>query len=492
MKILFIASECAPFVKAGGLGDVVGALPKALRALGHDVRVLLPRYGSISTKNLKSFPHPIGIPMGRGTAWCQLYFSTIPDSEVPVYFLEHESVYGGSLPYGGEERTLWGCVKFGLLCRSVFEISRFLNFKPDILHVHDWPTAWLPVMMNSLKGDEKSKWQQVASVLTIHNMSHQPRFPYEGLEHIGLDAQFFRSDGLEDFGEVNPFKGGLYHSTMITTVSPQYAAEIRDQPAACGLEDVIRFRAADLVGILNGIDSDVWDPSNDPYICQTYSAGDLSGKVKCKAALQKEVGLTVDPNVPVIGMISRLTSQKGIDLLIEAADGIMAMGAQIVCLGSGDEGLQDALRIMEHRRPGQFAAWIGYNEGLAHRIEAGSDLYLMPSRFEPCGLNQLYSQRYGTLPIVHATGGLVDTVQQYDASSGEGTGFRMNDLKLSSVVNVVGWALQVYRNEPEAFLKMQLRCMNKNMGWDIAAKRYQEVYWWALERKGAGIRAYRR
>ncbi len=485
MKVLFVATECAPYAKAGGLGDVVGALPKALVAAGHDARVLLPRYGHLDTTGFTPLPGVIGVPLGFGTAWCALHEGRLPQSSVPVYLLEHDAAFGPPRIYGGESGTIWGGVRFGILSRAAFELGRYLNWIPDVMHVHDWPTAWVPLMANGV--ESAPPYDRLATVLTIHNMAHQPRFPLELLDHLGLGRGEFRADSLEDFGEVNVFKGGLYHSTKLTTVSPRYVQEIRSPAGGFGLDHVLEFRGGDLVGILNGIDEQVWDPATDPLIPATFDADDLSGKAACKAALQAEVGLDPDPTNPLLGVVSRLTGQKGLDVIADALERLLATGAQLVLLGAGEDSLEGRFRWLASRHGGRFAVRIGYDEGLAHRIEAGADLFLMPSRFEPCGLNQLYSQRYGTLPVVHATGGLEDTVEQCDPRARTGTGFKMYRLDPDALFNTTKWAIDVFRGDKELFSAMQRQSMQKKMGWDTAADRYLDVYRWAAAARGVAL-----
>ncbi len=480
MRILFVSSECVPFAKAGGLGDVVGALPKALHALGHDVRVLLPRYGFIPHHEMSQLPAPLGVPLGAGEAWCGVWQSHLPSSEVPVYFLDHQGYFGGAEIYEKGPGAPHDAARFGLLSRGAFQLSRYLGWIPDVMHVHDWPSAWVPLLLNG--PESAGEFAQTASVLTIHNMAHQPKFGPEALAQVGIPEHEFRADSIEDFGRVNPFKGGCYHATMVTTVSPRYAYEIRTEDGGAGLHQVMDHRGADLVGILNGIDEDVWDPRTDRYLPAHFSAEDLSGKAVCKQWLQQEMGLDVRPEVPLFGVVSRLSHQKGLDVIIDVIDRLLAMDAQIVMLGSGDPILEATLRSRSAWADGRFAAVVGYNEALAHQIEAGSDFFLMPSRFEPCGLNQLYSQRYGTLPIVRAVGGLDDTVQQYDAATGQGTGFKLWDLSADALVHTVAWALSVMREQPQRFAEMQRRAMLKPCGWDVAAKSYVDVYRWSLDR----------
>ena len=377
-----------------------------------------------------------------------------------------------------------GAARFGLLSLGAFQLCRALDWIPDVMHVHDWPSAWIPVMLNGVEATRE--FRGTASVLTIHNMAHQPKFPVAALDILHIGAEELRPDSMEDFGGVNPFKGGLFHATMLTTVSPRYAYEIRTPDGGAGLHQLMDYRGADLVGILNGIDDDIWDPATDRYLPTHFTADDLSGKAACKEWLQMEVGLDVRPDVPLFGVISRLTAQKGLDVVVQIIDRLLGLDAQLVVLGSGDRGLEAALRSRDGWDDGRFAAVIGYNEALAHQIEAGADLFLMPSRFEPCGLNQLYSQRYGTLPIVRAVGGLDDTVEQCDLPRGRGTGFKLWDLTEESLLATATWAVQVYRQDPAAFAAMQRRAMTKPMGWDLSARGYEEVYAWSLGRRRAG------
>ena len=487
MKVLFVASECAPFAKAGGLGDVVGALPKALFDLGIDVRVLLPKYGHIDTATFRHHETPLGVPMGEGTAWCALHETRLPKSDVPIYFLEHDAAFGSPKIYEGYGGTIHEAVRFGLLSRAAYGLCRYLEFYPDVFHVHDWPSAWLPMFHNTV--ELTPRFADAATVLTIHNMAHQPRFPAEALDTLHLPQNLFVPDGIEDFGELNPFKGGAYHATMLSTVSPRYANEIRTPEGGAGLHDVMEFRGADLVGILNGIDEETWDPENDPYLAAHYTAEDVSGKAVCKRALQRELGLNVSSTTPLIGVVSRMNGQKGSDVIAATLDNILAMDAQLAILGSGDPTLEAFFAARGKDGGGRFAARIGYDEGLAHRIEAGADLFLMPSRFEPCGLNQMYSQRYGTLPIVTATGGLDDTVEQCEAATSRGTGFKLAYLSTATLLHTVQWAIDVYRDAPLLFRTMQERAMEKSLGWGPAAERYVELYRWSLERRRPASRA---
>jgi starch synthase len=481
-RILFVASECAPFAKAGGLGDVVGALPAALKAKGYDVRVVIPRYDAIPTAGMTRHPTPLGVPLGAGEAWAAIYETRLPKTEVPVYLLDHLSLFGRGYLYdppGGV--AMDNLVRFAFLCRGALQLCKQLSWYPDVFHVHDWPTALIPIYLNTLEAH--GPLGGAATVLTIHNMGHQGIFSAADLWATHVPAGVFHEQGLESYGAVNVLKGGLYHATKLTAVSPKYAQEIRTAEGGFGLEHVVNLRGGDLIGILNGIDEDAWNPATDPHLPARYSAEDLRGKAECKRALQREMFLEERPDVPLLGVVSRLTEQKGTDIISAALNRLLDLGAQLVILGSGDRRAEDYFRLRSHYGGGQFRAWIGFSEPLAHRIEAGADLFLMPSRFEPCGLNQLYSQRYGTPPIVRATGGLDDTVINYDTVSGEGTGFKFHDLSPDALVETTRWALETYRERKDHFRAMQVRCMQKRMGWDLAADQYGEVYRWAIERR---------
>lgn len=481
--VLFVASECAPFAKAGGLGDVVGALPAALRAAGLDARVVIPRYDMIPLDGMVRHDKPLGVPLGAGEAWCAVYETRLPTGgEVPVYLLDHKELFGRGYLYDPPGGTATdNFARFAFLSRGALQLCKYLDWYPDVFHVHDWPSALVPVLLNTI--ERGGPMGTSATVLTIHNLAYQGKFPARDLAIAHLPREVFHAEGLEDHGAINLLKGGLYHSTMLTTVSPTYAAEIRTPAGGMGLAPVLNLRGHDLVGILNGIDETVWDPATDPYIDANFTADDLSGKAECKAALQREMHLAEREDVPLIGIVSRLTEQKGTDVIMAALGRILDMDTQVVVLGSGDRRAEDYLSNRSHHGSDRFRAWIGFNEALSHRIEAGADLFLMPSRFEPCGLNQMYSQRYGTLPIVRATGGLDDTVENFDPNAGTGTGFKLWDLSPDALVETVRWAVDTWRQQPDQFRAMQHRAMRKHWGWDAAAARYTDVYRWALERR---------
>jgi starch synthase len=434
-------------------------------------------------------PWPLGVPLGASVAWCAVWESRLPTGDVPIYFLEHDALFARGYLYDPKDGHAGdNMVRFALLSRGALVLARQLGFAPDVVHVHDWPTAHVPAYLNTVEGmapvEGAGPLGRAASVLTIHNLAHQGIYPERDFWATHLPRELFRPDGFEDHGNVNLLKGGLYHATMLTTVSPKYAQEIRTAEHGCGLDHVLRFRASDLVGVLNGIDTRVWDPATDPYLPAHYSANDLAGKEWCKRALQQELGLEVRDDVPLVGVVSRLGPQKGTDVIAEAIPRLVGdVGVQLVVLGSGDPHTEATLRHWNGISRGSFRARIGFDERLAHLIEAGADLFLMPSRFEPCGLNQMYSMRYGTLPIVRATGGLDDTVWQCDERTGEGTGFKLYDLSEDSLVETTRWAVRVWRERRPLFRAMQYRAMRQDFGWQRAARRYEDVYRWAIERR---------
>ncbi len=477
LKILFSLPECFPFAKTGGLGDVGGALPIALAARGHDVRVVMPRYRVTRKFESKPLAGPLGIPYGPGTLWTGVrrgQLSSKRGAVVPVYFLDHDGLYDREGVYG-DARGGYGdnTERYSVLSRGSIELCRYLGFEPDVIHVHDWPTCLVPVLLDTV--EQGTALARAASVLTIHNMGYQGWSSRDSYSEMGLPFSPEILGALDLNGQLNLLKAGILHSTIVSTVSPNYAREIQTKEGGEGLDAFLRMRGGDVMGVLNGIDEEAWNPEVDPHIAANFSAEDLSGKAVCKAALQREMGLPERPDVPVIGLISRLVGQKGVDLVVDALYQLMATGAQFVFLGSGDKSIEEVFQRASLSTP-NVRAFIGMNEGLAHRIEAGADLFLMPSRYEPCGLNQLYSQRYGTLPIVRAVGGLEDTV---DNGS---TGFKFHELSSEALVGTVRWALETYA-EPALFRSMQYRAMQKQSGWSHAAQQYEALYRFAVRKR---------
>ena len=512
LSILFVASECAGFIKTGGLADVVAALARALRQAGHDIRIVLPRYASIAAEDCTRHSTPLAVPMevvrdpasgalvaapppapatsgdpgdtttaaaDRHELWCAVWETRLPDSEVPVYLLDREDLFARPYVYdppGGKAPD--NLTRFAFLSRGALALCGHLDWRPDIIHCHDWQAALIPLYLNTVERD--GPLGEMASVLTIHNLAYQGKFPAAELPITGLPWSEYRPDSLESLGELNLLQGGLYHATKITAVSPHYAWEIRTPEGGCGLHRVLDFRGADLIGVLNGIDEDAWNPATDPHIAAHYDDDDLRGKSQCKAALQREMHLAERPDLPLFGVVSRLDWIKGTDILIRAVERILDMNAQIVVLGSGAPDLEAALRALSHRGSDRFRAVIGFDDALAHRIEAGVDFFLMPSRAEPCGLNQLYSQRYGTLPVVRGVGGLEDTVEQYDPIHSQGTGFKFYDLSVDTLVHTAAWAIEVWHRHPEHIHAMRQRGMRKQMGWQRSARTYEDIYRWSI------------
>lgn len=487
LNILIVASECVPFAKTGGLADVVGILPKFLKKAGHDVRVVMPRYYRIDKTKLKplSDAMPLGVPMGViGEQWCGVYEGVLPNSDVPIYFLEHELYYGRDAIYNNAEGEgfLDNDNRFVFLSRAALQLTKALDFRPDIVHANDWHTAAIPVFMNTIYKHDVF-FAKTASVLTIHNMQYQGQF-YEGLmDVLAVGWEHFNFLELEQDDCVNLLKGGIYHANLVNTVSDGYKNEIMTSEYGYGLEGVMQDRAAFVRGILNGMDYEEWNPKTDKYLVKNYDMGNMDGKDDCKADVQKLMGLSVNPNVPLFGIVSRLVEQKGVHLLSDAFEWIMGLDIQMVMLGEGDAQAHEFFRSMATKYPKKFAVRIGYDNALAHKIEAGADFFVMPSIFEPCGLNQMYSLRYGTLPIVRATGGLDDTVENFDERRKTGNGFKFSDAKAWALYNTIGWATYTYYNNKDAMENLQKNAMSKRFTWEESAKKYEEMYSDAIKLK---------
>jgi starch synthase len=470
MEILFVASEVAPFSKTGGLGDVAGALPAALAARGHEVAVVTPRYGSIerAAQRLERLSHVVEV---RGEA-CSLL---VARGRAPVYFLEHERYYGSRRGLYGEHGHDYAdnAQRFAFLARGALTLPRILGMRPHIVHLNDWQTAlgaWL--LRHGHSGDPAL--DRARSVYTIHNLAYQGIFGKETLAAVGLPWDVFRYEAMEFFDRLNFMKAGLVFSDALTTVSPSYAKEILTPEHGWGLDALLRHRRRDLHGILNGIDVHEWDPSRDPHLPAHFHAGDLSGKKACKAALQRELRLPVRYDVPLVGMVGRMVEQKGLDLVASALPEILQHDLQLAVLGSGRRDLEQLFERASHDRSNRLSVRIGFDEGLAHRIEAGADVFLMPSRFEPCGLNQMYSLRYGTVPVVRAVGGLDDTVEDYDGAR-RGTGFKFRDYHPQAMLTALRRALDVFRDD-RAWAGIVQRGMEVDNSWEASAARYEALF----------------
>ena len=488
LKILFVTPEVEPFVKVGGLADMVGALPKDLARLGHDVRVVCPAYGSIKRDgDWQALAAPLGVDVGDQAQWARTWETVLPGSKVPVYFLENHQYFARPEVYTGP----WGAhadndLRFAFLCRASLSLCLQLGWIPDVIHCHDWTTGLLPLMLNtSLR---ETPLGRTATVFTIHNLEHQGWLPARVVDFARLPWDVVHRDHLEGGGMVNLMRAGLYHATKLTTVSPTYADEIKTAEGGFGLDGVLRFRGGDLVGILNGIDDDSWDPARDGALPANYSAADMKGKAACKAKLQAHFGLAVRPEVPVFGVVSRLASQKGLDLLADALPAVMErMDIQLVLLGTGEVRLENSFRWAAEAYRGRCGVRLGFDGRLARLIQAGSDCFIMPSRSEPCGLTQMYAMRYGTLPVVRATGGLVDTVQNFVEGQPVGTGFVFRDATAGALADTLGWACATWYDRPAEFAAMQQRAMARDFSWRASAGKFVDVYGWAIAaRRAAG------
>jgi len=502
MRILMVSSEAVPYAKTGGLADMVSALSISLAKLGHDVRIVIPRYYNIDRDKLKLIPGAMGTQMGCGVEeWSAVYETDMPGTTkknpVKVYFIDHEIFFGRDGIYGNAAETdfMDNSRRFFYFSRAAFTLCRKIKWYPDVLHAHDWPAAPAPVYLKFAERypGSKSEFKNTISILTIHNLGYQGIYHKDNYDYAGLGWDVFYKGGFEDWKMLNMLKAGLYSADKINTVSPNYAEETKTNEHGFRLDGVLRYRSADYNGILNGIDTSVWNPAKDTYIPQVYTASNMEGKAIAKEALQKEFGLPSDPRVPVIGLVTRLTDQKGVGDLFGPTYGSMwsicrDMDLQMVLLGSGEQWCENEINGLSSRLS-NFSARIGYSEKISHLIEAGSDFFLMPSKYEPCGLNQMYSLMYGTLPIVRRTGGLADTVQNFDENTGEGTGFMFDYLSPKSIYDTVSWAVWTWYNRPKDIEKMRKRGMKQDFSWETSAQKYMELYETTFKTQGIKLPA---
>jgi starch synthase len=470
MKILYVASEVTPFSKTGGLGDVAGALPAELAALGHEVKVVTPRYASIQDARLTPTGHHLELrfPFGleRGPI---LSLRQAPNLE--ILFLENEHFYGRSGIYG----DTWGEFgdnhrRFAYLSIGALQLAQRLRFFPDIIHLNDWQTGLTAVALQ--RGFQGTALARAKTVLTIHNLAYQGQFGKHVMDELGLPWDLFNAEhGLEFWDAVNFLKGGIQFSDALTTVSPTYAKEIQEPEGGASLDGLLRRRRGVLTGIINGIDVHEWNPEADTYLPARYGANDLSGKAVCRRALLRQAGLREDTDAPVFGIVSRLAWQKGVDLLLEVMPQALQSDIRFVAVGSGEARFEDGLRALQHQFPEQVGTYIGFDQGLSHLVEAGSDFFIMPSRYEPCGLNQMYSLRYGTVPIVRATGGLVDTVD----GSLDGDGILFEAFHPAALLAALRRAQALYA-EPERLLAFRRRGMGRDFSWAASARKYERLF----------------
>jgi starch synthase len=474
MHIAFVASECVPFSKTGGLADVVGALPRALAAAGHEISVYIPRYRLTRVPEERTVVQSITVPFDDRYRFCSI-LSGAGYPGVKFYFVDYppyfdrDGLYGtssGDFPDNAE--------RFAMFCRAVLEASKILGV-PDIFHCHDWQAGLVPVLLRTQYVEDPA-FRNSGIVFTIHNIGYQGLFPAEILPLLMLPWDLFTISKMEFFGNVNFMKGALAYSDFITTVSKRYSQEIQTTEYGFGLEGVLKERAQTVTGILNGVDYEEWNPETDKFVAAHYSSEDLSGKQECKRDLLASFGLqNVDPNLPVIGIVSRFAAQKGFDLIGQILDRLALEDVLLTVLGSGDRLYEEMFLRLSRQVPHKLAVKVAYDNALAHKIEAGADMFVMPSHYEPSGLNQLYSLKYGTVPIVRATGGLDDTIDPWDPRTKKGTGFKFIEYTGEALLRTVHQAMQVYRDK-ESWQRLMRNGMSKDFSWKVAAREYVRVY----------------
>jgi starch synthase len=499
IRILLTASEVVGFAKTGGLADVAGSLPPALAARGHDCAVVMPLYrcARSGVAPVEQTPHRFRVPVGDRGYEGRIWRSHLPGSGVPVYLIEQADFFdrdnprlGHGLyqftPTGGGKRDYPdNCGRFLFFCRAVCEVMRAFEFWPDVLHANDWQTSFAPVFLREVYNkhpdlDLRANYRNVRVLLTLHNLAYQGSFWHWDMQLTDLDWSLFNPRQLEFYGNLNFLKAGIVYSDLLNTVSPTYAREIQTPYYGCGLQGVLSERRDRLSGIVNGVDYRVWDPARDPHLAAAFDADTPQpGKSLCKEALQRQGGLEVRADAPLLGVVARLAEQKGIDLVAAAGPSLLDAGAQLVVLGDGDPWYQHQLEELRGRYPGRVSLTFGFDEGQAHRIEAGADLFLMPSRYEPSGLNQLYSLRYGTLPVVRATGGLADTVTDTTPetlAAGTATGFSFVAQTWEALRDTTLRALALYRERPADWRRVMATAMRRDWSWGRSAAEYEQLY----------------
>ncbi len=484
LNVLFVSSEVDPFAKTGGLADVSSALPQAIRSLDHEVRIMLPRYGVINER--KAHLHEmlrlkeIEVPVGgkKYLAGVKSSFLTSSHAKVQVYFLDNQHFFGrhGLYVHPDTRKDYQdNDERFIFFCRGVLEVLKRLGWAPDIIHCNDWMTGLLPAYLKTMYADDPF-YASTRTVFTIHNMAYQGVFPKASFPKTLLPAEVFSPRGAEAYGNLNFLKAALVYADALTTVSERYAVEIgTSEEFGCGLQDVVRGRKGDLTGILNGVDYSQWDPAVDELLPHRYDIRSIDLKVENKKALCARMGLPFQERTPVLGIISRLADQKGFDLIDEVFDDLLGMNLQLVVLGTGEKRYHELFEKASHRKPDRVAAALTFNNELAHWIEAGADMFLMPSRYEPCGLNQIYSLRYGTVPVVRATGGLEDTIEDVDIAAGTGTGFKFRNYSGADMLKAVRRAASAYADQT-TWRRLMKNGMAKDFSWEGSARKYVQLY----------------
>lgn len=474
-KILFVSSEAVPYIKTGGLADVVGSLPKYFDKEKYDVRVMIPKYACMDAAFLPKLHFVCHFYVNLN--WRKQYVGILEAEYkgIHYYFVDNEFYFAGSSPYNNIYEDV---EKFAYFSKAALRSLPYIDFAPDIIHCHDWQTGLLPVFLRTSFGDD-SFYAGIKTVYSIHNLQFQGRWKIrEVMDITGLPEHIFNAGQLESYGEANYLKGGVVYSDFVTTVSPSYAGEIATVEGGEGLDGLMAAKRGSLYGILNGIDYEEYNPQTDPHIHANFTKKDaLVGKKRNKAALQKKLGLPVNEDALMIGMVSRMTSQKGFDLVDYALDELLSsMEIQFVILGTGEERYENTLRNFQERYPDKLRALIGYSEGQAHQIYASCDAFLMPSLFEPCGLSQMISMRYGTLPVVRETGGLKDTVQPYNEYEHTGTGFSFCNYNAHEMMNIIRYAYSIFTDHKSEWYAMIERAMAQNFSWNTSARKYEELY----------------
>ena len=481
MNVLIASPEVFPFIKTGGLADVTGALPKALKKLGIEARVILPKHKGIEEEGfpIRYKNYKISCPMSQG--YVEGEIAETEYDGITAYLVEKDEYYYRDYLYSTPDGDyLDNAERFIFFSKSILEAIKVTGFVPDVLHCNDWESALAPVFLRTLYKDDPVL-KKIATLITIHNLGYQGVFWQYDMHLLNIGWEYFTPDFLEFFGNINFLKGGIVFSDIINAVSKKYSEEIQTPEFGHGLDGILRTRSSDLYGIINGIDYEDWSPEKDPYIPATYSIDNLKNKKACKASLQEAFGLPVVEGLPLIATISRLADQKGFDLIASSLEEMLSYGTQYVILGTGERRYHDLFTDLSKKFPKSFSIKIAYDNKLAHIIEAGADMFLMPSRYEPCGLNQLYSLRYGTVPVVRGVGGLEDTITDYTKAPDRGTGFKFYEYSSKAMLDAVKRALEVYE-EKKSWLSLIKRCMDEDFSWQKSAKEYIDLYKKALEK----------
>jgi starch synthase len=482
-KIWYVASEVSPFAKTGGLGDVSGAFPKSLKTKNQEIRVIMPKYKIINERKyilrevirLKDIP----VTINNVTISINVKSAFLPDSKVQIYFVEIPEFFGRAGLYSDNatgKDYVDNAQRFAYFCKGALETLKILSWRPDIIHCNDWQTALIPLYLKTLYQSDEF-FRDIKTVFTIHNFAYQGVFKSKSSVSLDIDESLVEKDGpLELFGNLNLIKGAINYSDWITTVSETYAKEISsDKNFGYGLEKALQKRSKNYSGILNGVDYNVWSPLTDKFIPFKYSSEDISRKAQNKQALLTRVNMEYDEGIPVIGMISRIVEQKGFQLLIQALESLVELNFQLIVLGTGDKKLEKQLQSWQRRFPKKISLSTAFDETLAHMVEAGADIFLMPSSYEPCGMNQMYSLKYGTIPIVFKTGGLADTITEIELEQNTGNGFVFEKYTAKELTKTIKKALRIYKKK-DFWTELQLRVMQEDYSWDLPTEKYHEIY----------------